>query len=274
MVGNKIIAVDLGGTFLRTAIVKNNKILKYVKKNTPKNKKDLVKELLFSIESLMTKDVKAIGVASAGPLKNGIIKNPPNLPFKTLNLKRILKKKFKKKIEIRNDAGCVALAEAKLGCKKNNFFVLTLGTGIGGGIIIDGEIENGEGYGGELGHIHLDKEKDFEDIWQDIRKRYRKEFGGKTLIKDLLKIKNPKAKKFLKELSVCLGQGIASLIAVFDPEVVVLSGGVKETGNVFLNMVKKQVTKYNVIPEKHKIKWTTLEHPGILGAALLMDNSK
>jgi len=268
--GNKIIAVDLGGTFLRTGIVKNNKIIKYIKKETPKSKKAIIEELFSSIESLMTKDVKAICVASAGPLKNGIIKNPPNLPFKILNLKRVLKKKFKKRIEIENDAGCVALAEVKLGCKKNNFLVLTLGTGIGGGIILDGKLETGEGYGGELGHIHLDGERDFEDVWQDIRKRYRKAFGEKTLIKDLLKMKNPKAKKFLGELSVCLGQGIASLIAVFDPEIVVLSGGVKETGSVFLNMVKKRALKYTIIPEKPEIKWTTLEHPGILGAALLV----
>ena len=271
MVGNKIIAVDLGGTFLRTGIVKNNKIIEYIKKETPKNKKDIVKELFSSIESLMTKDIMAIGVASVGPLKNGIIKNPPNLPFKTLNIKKVIKKKFKKRVEVANDAGCVALAEEKLGCKKNNFLVLTLGTGIGGGIILDGKLETGEGYGGELGHIQIDKERDFEDVWQDIRKRYRKEFGGRTLIKDLLKMKNPKAKKFLKELSVCLGQGIASLIAVFDPEIIVLSGGVKETGSVFLNMVKKQAIKHTMIPKKPEIKWTTLEHPGILGAALLVE---
>ncbi len=270
MGGSKIIAVDLGGTFLRVGIVKNNKIIKYIKKETPKTKKALIEELLSSIESLMTKDVKAIGVASAGPLKNGIIKNPPNLPFKTLNLKRILKKKFKKRVKVENDAGCVALAEAELGCKKNNFLVLTLGTGIGGGIILDGKLETGKGYGGELGHIHIDGKRDFEDVWQDIRKRYRKAFGEKTLIRDLLKMKNPKAKKFIEELSVCLAQGIASLVAVFDPEVVVLSGGVKETGSIFLNKVIKKVIKYSVIPEKPEIKWTTLEHPGILGAALLI----
>ena len=271
MVGNKIIAVDLGGTHLRVGVVKNNKILEYIKKDTPKTKKELVSLLLTLIESLMTKDVKAIGVASAGPLKNGIIKNPPNLPFKTLNIKKVIKKKFKKRVEVANDAGCVALAEEKLGCKKNNFIVLTLGTGIGGGIILDGKLETGEGYGGELGHIQIDRDKDFEDIWQDIRKRYRKAFGEKILIKDLLKMKNPKAKKFVRELSVCLGQGIASLVAVFDPEAVIMAGGVKETGNVFLNMIKKQAEKHIMIPEKPEIKWTNLEHPGILGASLLIN---
>ena len=84
-------------------------------------------------------------------------------------------------------------------------------------------------------------------------------------------MKNPKAKKFLNELSLCIGQGIASLVAVFDPEAVILAGGVRETGSTFLNMIKKQANKYIMIPEKPEIKWTALEHPGILGAALLIN---
>jgi glucokinase len=269
--GKEVIAVDLGGTFLRVALVKGNKIIKYTKKKTPKEKNALVRELFNSISSLMNKNVKAIGVASAGPLKKGIIKNPPNLPFRTLNLKKIIKSKFKKRVEVENDAACVALAEAKLGCKKKDFIVLTLGTGIGGGVIINGKLESGKGYGGELGHIHIDEERDLEDIWQDIRKRYRKEFGKDTLIKDLLKINNKKSKKFLDEIAVCLGQGIASLVAVFDPEVVILSGGVKETGTKFLNMIKKKTQEYNEIPRTPPIKWTSLNHPGILGASLLVN---
>jgi len=123
MEGNKVIAVDLGGTNLRTAIVKNNKILKYEKKTTPKNQTDLIKELIESINNLMTKDIKGIGVASPGPLENGIIKNPPNISLQNYNLKKALRGKFKVKVEIENDANCVALAESKFGCKKNNFFI-------------------------------------------------------------------------------------------------------------------------------------------------------
>lgn len=267
---NEVIAVDLGGTYLRVAVVRNNKVINYTKKKTPKEKNAIVRELFDSISSLMNKNVRGIGVASAGPIKEGIIKNPPNLPFKTLNLKKIIKDKFKKRVEVENDAACVALAEAKLGCKKKNFIVLTLGTGIGGGIIINGEIESGKGYGGELGHIHIDEERDFEDVWQDIRNRYREEFGKQTLIKDLLKMKNKKSKKFLEEVVVCLGQGIASLIAVFDPEVVVLMGGVRETGSKFLDMVKKKTKKYNEIPRTPPIRWSNINHPGILGASLLI----
>ncbi len=266
----KIIAVDLGGTYLRTALIKGNKILEYTKKKTPKQKDILLIRLFDYISSLMTKDVKAIGIAAPGPLENGIIKNPPNLPLQNFNLKEKIKKVFNKKTEVENDANCVALAEAKLGCKKKNFIVLTLGTGIGGGIIINGELYRGEGYGGELGHIILDNKRDFENLWKDHRKLSKKYFGRTLTIKDLLKRKDRKARRIAEKASVCLGQGIASLINIFDPEVVILSGGVKETGSKFLDMIKKEAKKYIIIPRAPKIEWTKLEHPGILGASLLV----
>ncbi len=254
---SKVIAVDLGGTNLRAALVKDNKILKYIKKKTPKNKNDLLKEMVDSIFSLMTEDVKAIGVGSPGPLKNGIIQNPPNLPFKNFNLKKYLEMQFKKRVVIENDAKCVALAESKLGCKKKNFIILTLGTGIGGGIIINGRLYKGNGNAGELGHIILDNGKDFEELWKEKGKKIKELFEN-----------NEKEK--LKMVSKYLGQGIGSLINVFDPEVVIIAGGVRENGNKFLNMIKKEVKKYQIIPRNVEIKFSKLEHPGILGASLLV----
>jgi glucokinase len=254
---NKVIAVDLGGTNLRVALVKDNKILKYLKKKTPKTKNDLLKEMVESISSLITEDIKSIGVGSPGPLKDGIIQNPPNLPFRNFNLKKYLENKFKKIVVIENDAKCVALAESKLGCKKKNFIILTLGTGIGGGIIINSELYKGNGNAGELGHIILDNGKDFETCWKEKGKQ----------IKELFEKNN---KKILEKVSKYLGQGIASLINVFDPEIVIIAGGVRENGNRFLNMIKKEVKKYQIIPRNVEIKFSRLEHPGILGASLLV----
>ena len=96
-------------------------------------------------------------------------------------------KKFKKPVEVANDADCVALSEAKYGCKKKNFFILTLGTGIGGGIIIDGKLYTGQGYGGELGHIILHDGKDLEHMWKENRIQCKSCFGKIVLMKDLLK---------------------------------------------------------------------------------------
>ena len=270
MAENKVVAVDLGGTNLRVALVQRNKILKYIKVVTPKTEEALKKALVDNINKLITKDVKWIGMGSPGPLKNGVILNPPNLPLKNFNLKKYLENKFKVRVEVENDARCVALAESKLGCKKKNFIILTLGTGIGGGIIINNEPYKGEDYGGELGHIVLDNGRYLENLWKEHRKLSQKYYGKVLLVADLLKIKDKRAKEILEQTSLYLGQGIASLINIFDPEIVILSGGIKETGQVFLNMIKKQVKKYVALPKTTPIEWTKLKHPGILGAGLLM----
>ena len=270
--GDKIIAVDLGGTNLRVSLVKDNKILEYIKNKTPKNKKGIIDLMFSKIESLMDKDVKGIGVSSAGPLKDGVIRNPPNLPIKNYNIKADLKKRFKVRVEVGNDAHCVALAESELGVKKKNFIILTLGTGIGGGIIIDKKLYEGQGFGGELGHIILDKGRDFEALaaWKRTKELTKKAFGKELIISDLIKMRNKKSEEILNELTTYLGQGIGSLINIFDPEVVVLAGGVRETGSVFLNRIKKQVKKYSILPKTTPVQWSKLSHPGTLGASLLI----
>ena len=265
----KIIGVDLGGTNLRVALIENNKILKYSKEKTPNDKQKLLDLMTGLIEEFMSKDVGGIGVASPGPLENGIIKNTPNLPLRNFNLKRYLQKKFKTKIEIINDAQSVALVEGKLGCKKKDFIILTLGTGIGGGIIINGELYNGRGYAGELGHLILGDES-CEKLWQKKRKYCKKCFGEKFTIKKLLEVNNKKSKKIIEETAEILGKEIGGLINVFDPEIVILAGGVKETGNKFLDKIKKSAKKYVLIPHFPKIKWSNIEHPGALGASLLI----
>ena len=267
------IAVDLGGTHMRVALMKGNKILKYIDNKTPKNKNSILKLLTESISELNSFRVRAIGIAFAGPVENGFVRNVPNVALNNFNLKSYLQNKFKKKVVIENDANCAALAEAKLGVKKNNFIVLTLGTGIGGGIIINNELYKGQGYGGELGHIIIHEGDDFE-YWaasKRIHNLTKKSFGKSLTIHELVKMNNSKANKILNEISKYLGQGIGSLIKIFDPEVVVLTGGMADAGSKFLNMIKKQTQKYVFIPRKTPIVWSKLKHPGILGAGLIVD---
>jgi len=266
----KIIAIDMGGTNLRIAVVQSNKILKYYKEKTPKTSQGIKSRIFELIEEYMTKEIKGIAISSPGPLKNGTIKNPPNLPLRNYNLKKALQDKFKVPTEVKNDADCVAYAELKLGCKRKNFIILTLGTGIGGGVIIDGKLYRGEGYAGELGHIVLDNGKDFEELAASKRlsKITRDAFGEPKLFHELMRMKNPKAKKIQNEFAEYYGQGIASLIHCFDPEAVILAGGIRECGNTFLRMVKKRAAKYFHLPKKTPILWSKLDHPGILGASL------
>jgi glucokinase len=271
MAENKYIAIDFGGTNLRVGLVKGKRILKYLKKPTPKTKDKLLDLMISMISQVMSKDVKGIGVGSPGPLKDGVIKNPPNIPLKNFDLQGFLRKKFKIRVVVGNDADIVALAEAKYGVKKKNFVILTLGTGVGGGIIINGELFHGEGYAGELGNIIVHDGRTMEQMWQDCRRRSRKSFGKVMLVKDLLKSRDKRAKSILNDTARYLGQGIASLVNVFDPEIVVLKGGVRETGNKFLRMIRKEADKYSMLPKKINVQWSKLAHPGILGASLLVN---
>jgi len=273
MAGNKkttIIAMDLGGTNLRIALVKDNKILKYHKGKTPKTSAEIKKRIFGLIGDYMSNEIKGIAVASPGPLKDGTIMNPPNLPLRNYNLKKALKNKFKVPVEVKNDADCVAFAESKLGCKKKNFVILTLGTGIGGGVVIDGKLYRGEGYAGELGQIILDDGKSFESLAASkrLRKVTTKVFGKYFLFHELMVMKDKRANKILKEFSKYYGQGIASIIHCFDPSVVILAGGIRECGGKFLKMIKKNSIEYSELPKKTPIEWSKLEHPGILGASL------
>ena len=269
----KIIAVDLGGTHLRIAVVQNRKILKYWKEKTPKSSVGIKRRIFELVDNFMSDDVKGIAVASPGPLKDGTIKNPPNLPLRNYNLKKALEDKFKVSAVVKNDADCVAFAELTLGHKKRNFVLLTLGTGIGGGVVIDGKLYRGDGYAGELGHIILDDGKDFESLAASKRLEEvtRKVFGEPKLFHDLMKMKDARAKKVLDEFIEYYGQGIASLIHCFDPEAVILAGGIGECGEGFLRMIRKHAVKYFQFPKKTPILWTKLKHPGVLGASLYFE---
>ncbi|MEK6926116.1 MAG: ROK family protein [Nanoarchaeota archaeon] len=262
MAESKVVAVDLGGTNLRAALIKSGKILRYTKRSTPKTKEKLLETLVDVISEVFDKDVKAIGMGSPGPMSNGVIQNPPNIPLRNFDLKKFLQKKFKVRVEIENDARCVALSESKLGCRKKNFIIFTLGTGIGGGIIVNGNLYKGRGNAGEFGAIIIDNGKTFEKWWQE----YRKDF----ILKDLMKSKDPSSAEIVKNLVSYLGKGIGSLINSFDPEIVVLMGGSREAGKSFLGMIKKEAYKYVIFPKKPLIVWSKLNHPGLLGASLLV----
>lgn len=270
MFKRKVIAIDLGGTNLRVSLVVNNKVVSYIKEKTPKTQDALLRLLKKNIDSLMEPGVRGIGVSSAGPLLNGVLKNPPHLPLQNFDLEGYLKKVYRKRVKVENDANCVALAESKLGCKKNNFFILTLGTGVGGGVIIEGKLYSGQGYGAELGHIIMDGGKDFESHWKYARTMIRKHFGRKLLVKDLLEKNDKNCKKILDYVSTVLARGIASHINVFDPEIVMLSGGISETGDKFLDQVRKKIPEYVIFPRIPEVKWSVLDHPGTLGASLLV----
>ncbi|MDA3836713.1 MAG: ROK family protein [Nanoarchaeota archaeon] len=266
----QVIAFDIGGTNTRCALVEKNKIIKFDSIKTPKTRKKFLDNVCSMTEAFMSPNVKGIGIAFPSTIEKGIVKHPTNVPLKNFDLARYIEGKFKKKCKILNDASCVALAEAHLGCKKKDFFVLTLGTGIGGGIIVDGKIYQGIGRGSEFGHMYV-RGADFESLWKATKKKIIRYYGEGVLVKDLVKIKEKKCKDILLEAADYLGEGIASIVTILDPETVILAGGIKESGPVFLKMIQDSVKKYAFIQRKIPVSWSKLSEPGILGASLLID---
>ena len=268
-----VIAVDLGGTNLRAALIRNNKILKFIKIRTPKGKNNLLKAICNVIKEVWGDNVNGIGIGTPGPLKNGVIINPPNIPLKNFDLKNFIRKRFNIRIEVDNDAKCAALAELVLGVKKKNFFILTLGTGIGGGVIIDGKLYNKGDLGAELGNIYLDEGKKFEDLvgGKAIKMIIREKFRREVNFIELTRMKDKKAVEITDYLTDNLAKGIGSLINVFNPEIVVLAGGMRKAGEGFLNIVRIKAKKYIFLPAKDDIVWSKLDEPGLLGAGVLMD---
>ena len=272
---SKIVAVDFGGTSIRAALMKGRRILKLVDNDTlaNKGKKIVLKQLVSAIEEAKGDErIRGIGIGSPGPLLDGIVKNPPNLPLKNFNLRKFLKNKFKVRVEVENDASCAALAELHYGVKKKNFIVLTLGTGIGGGVIINGELYKGQGYAAELGHIIIQDGKDLE-YWASgskIKKDAKKSFGEELLASELNKKHTRRSHKILDEAAKNLAIGVASLVNVFDPEVVVLVGGLKDAGHCYRDTLKRELKKYCMLPRKVNLQWSKLKHAGILGAGLLL----
>jgi glucokinase len=269
----KKIGVDIGGTHIRVGLVKNNKIIKLLKEHTPKRKNE-IKELLVSlIKKVNSSDVEAIGVGSPGPILKGKIINTPNLPLKNFNIKYFLFKKFNKKISVDNDANCVALAETKLGTKMKNIIILTLGTGIGGGIVIDGRLYNRGGLAGELGQMYLTPNKTFEELaGSKVVAKITKKYLGKTIfMSELIHINSSKSKALVKQIIPYYGQAIGNLINIFSPDIIILSGSFKDQQNKFLNLIKKETKKYIFSNQNYPIQWCKLKEPGVLGASLLIE---
>jgi glucokinase len=270
MVKSCVLAYDIGGTSIRAAIVRDGRILRLKVCSTPKEKVSFLKKIDLFAEELISDDVRGIGVGIAGIIKKGVVKKSPNLPLKNFNIKNHFEKKFHKKTYVFNDAGCHSLAEFNYGFKKKDFFMITLGTGIGGGLVINGQSYRGSsGHGAELGHI-LVRGVYWESLWKKTRERIRKDFKKDILIKDLVRLNDSKSKKILEECADYLGEGIATLINVLDPKIVVLGGGPSESGKYFLDLIRKSVERYNFLEKKTPIFWTRLKHTGVLGASLLV----
>lgn len=315
---NFYFSIDVGGTLIKAGIVdEDGKILfsevqetqKFTKSNT------LSKQIFSMIETLAQKSnfkiesSKGIGIGLPGLIdsENGILKFSGNLNLKDYKLIKELKKLTNVPIKIANDADVATLAEqhygAGLGFK--NFIMVTVGTGVGGGIVIDGKaLSSSRNYSGEIGHIKITENKipctcgefgcfealaSTKALTEQTKLAMKKDknslmwskynlenVNGKTVFdfKDV----DETAKQVFDNFISYLGNGIVSLVNIFVPELIVISGGISQQKN---NLTKPLETYVNShIYTRHinyKIKIKTaqqIENAGMLGARCLFKEEK
>jgi len=257
-----IVGLDIGASYIK-GVLWDKKKLRAEVIPTPKNKKDFEKNVSEFIKTLSDeKKIKAIGLSVAGQLSREKIIWSPNLKYlNNYQLPKVLQKEFKVKTLMDNDARCFLRAEGKLGAAKNckSAIGLTVGTGLGGAILYQGKIIEGAHFtAGEAGHM-LMGELEYE----------------KTASGHFAK-KHPEAYEILGKN---LGDIIANLVLFFDPEYVVLGGGIIHEPMrkpIVLPAMQKQVNKrLQGKPSKAvSIKTGRLgQFAGSIGAALLFDRA-
>ena len=239
----KSIGIDVGGTNISAGVVSGGNILKHIEVPVPKTKKKFISELFNVIDLLIDNSIKSIGIGFPAPFVKGVAHEVQNIPsLNKTNIKKVVESAYPVKCFVENDANAFALAEQKFGAAKGkkNVVGLTLGTGLGCGIIINGKLFSGNtGAAGEISKIPADHHA-VEDF---VSARYIKKISKKEP-KELYKLAlkgNRKAKKDWLQFGNNLGAVLAIVVDVLDPEIVVMGGKISNAYNFFIKKALVQV---------------------------------
>lgn len=310
------IGIDIGGTTTKFGVVDaKGEII--VQDRIPSNQHDVVENFVDDLYQKLNPMIdkvggikKFIGIGVGAPNGNiytGTIEYAPNLKWKgIIPIANILKKKFKLKTKLTNDANAAAMGEMKYGACKNmkHFITITLGTGVGSGIVIDGKIVVGhDGFAGELGHtiirpggrIHKStgmagsleayasatgvRETAIEFLTKHpeepslLRKYTINELTSESVYECAMKGDNI-ANNIFEFTGQILGESLANFVMFSSPEAIVLFGGLTKSGNLLLNPTKKHMEQ-NLLPifqNKVKLIFSELKESdaAILGASALV----
>ena len=276
-INKAVIGVDLGGTNISIGKVVNGNVIKENKQAVPaKAKKEIILDLVKdTIKSVFDKDVIAIGMGIPGFVdrKNGIVYNLQNIPsWKEVHIKDVLEKEFKVPVFIENDANCFAIGENIFGKgqETENFVGVTLGTGLGAGIISNNSILNDlNGGSGEFGMIpYLDASYEDYCSGKFFTKKY--ESDGEKVFKRAKKGKK-KALKAYKKFGIHLGKYIKTVIFSVDPEKIILGGSIINAKDFFEKEMNNEVANRNISENQKNIviEFSEMKNSAILGAAAL-----
>ncbi|MGE5496640.1 MAG: ROK family protein [Syntrophothermus sp.] len=309
-----VIGVDLGGTSIKVGVVtKEGKLVDkgFVDTLASEGPKTVVKQIIKGIDQVIgghKKEIAGIGIGSPGvvSMKKGTVKNPPNLPgWKNIQLGKLIEQEFKIRTVVENDANAAAIGELIFGAGRDleDFIMITLGTGVGGGIIIDKKIFRGQkGAAGEIGHMTIDFNGpkcncgSLGCLETYIGNSYLVERVGRQLIEnqsskiyelldnnlnnltpkiinDAAQMNDAFANQAIVEAGKYLGYGLASVVNIFDISNIIIGGGVAGFGKLLFDTVKGTIKEraLSAIASRTKVLPAKLKNEaGIKGASALV----
>ena len=272
-----MIGLDVGGTKINAARVhEDGRLDGALGRATPTSSQDeFLAGLSDLVEELRDGDVAAIGLGLPSTIdrRAGRIVSSVNVPLADLDVRAWFEERFELPVGLDNDGNAAAIAEWKIGAGRGarDMVLLTLGTGIGGGLILDGRPYRGaSGAGAELGHMVLQYggpdcqgactgTGHFEAL---VSGRAADKIAGGILgegagAEDLVaaaRAGNEEAAAALDELGRRLGAGIASLINIFEPELVVIGGGFGEAGELLLGPAREVLAREALLPGRETVR--------------------
>ena len=308
------IGIDIGGTNITVALVTGKgEILRKIRFPTrveegkTKTIKCILKALNAIMKGLRSDSIEGIGIGAAGDIDQdrGVVRFSPNLLWKDVPIVRLIREKFNMKVVLDNDANAAAWATYILetGRKVKNLLCITLGTGVGGGIILNGRIYHGaSGSAGEIGHMTLNPQgqrcgcgnygcletyigsayivkKAIREIRKGEMSLIKKIAGGnlKSVTPQTIQVAALKgdelARRIWKEAGEYLGIALSGVINLLNPEVMVFGGGVAKAGELIFKPMKAEVRRRTFKTPFEKVKFTCTrfgEDLGVIGAALLI----
>lgn len=305
-----VIGIDLGGTKICGAVAsfEGDIVSKYTIPTKAEDGEEAVLERIITViekiieESTVDKDkIVSIGIGSPGPLdaKEGKILTTPNLPFKNFNIVKPIKDKFNIPVYLDNDANAAAIGEYVFGAGKgtNNMVFITVSTGIGGGAVLNGKIYRGNTCNAlEIGHSTIDKDgprcncgnygcaealasgtaiarfaREAVEIGQTTSLSSYEKITSYEVFKEAEKGDSVAVNILNKSLNY-LGICVANVITSFDPEMVIIGGGVSKGGAIVFDKIKAVVQErcFKAMWENTKIVPAALgTDAGVIGAVAL-----
>lgn len=304
---NLVLGIDVGGTNIKFGVVDSRgKILARSNLSTKsynRNKNELIKAIFSQIQSLFAqakispKQLLGIGIGLPGAINpvKGVVLSLPNIPgWENVPLRKIFEKKFGVPTFLGNDVNLITLGEWTFGAGKgkSDLLCMTLGTGVGGGLILNGKFYHGRGFvAGEIGHMPLNEEGPacgcggygcFERTVGNgaLLKRIAEIFGDdRLIIPDIyrLALKNdPRALKFWEETATHIGNGLIGVINLLNPPLIIIGGGVANNSRFLFPTIKKVIQRRAMKVQSSMVKIVRAQlgdDAGILGARVLVTES-